>query len=79
MAIAKDGNRERLNITMDKKMLAEVDEYCYKYGLNRSAFIGLAIRSKLDNDLVISKFPEMLDAIKQAVEMEKSSRNGSVN
>lgn len=74
MALAKDSRRIRLNITLDKELLADVDSWCEKYGCNRSAFIGIACRSKLDGEMMIQKFPEMLSVASEQLKLDSKKK-----
>lgn len=60
------------NISLPDEVMNRLDEEARKLGLNRSAYISMALNVKWQNEEVIKLMPQMIDAINLAKSMEKS-------
>lgn len=65
----------RLNINMDEELVKKVDEVAKKMYVSRSSYIAFAVSKKIQDDETLSNMPEMIEVMKEAILLEKSSRN----
>lgn len=54
----------RINISMNDDLCKEVDAYCKQYFISRSAFISMAVRSKLQSEQLIEQLPTLSEQLK---------------
>ncbi len=62
----------RINITMDEELVKKIDEISSKMYVSRSAYIAFAVSQKIQADKMLDNMPEYVEAVKSAVELEKS-------
>lgn len=62
----------RVNINMDEELVKKVDEVAKKMYVSRSSYIAFAVSQKIQADEVLANMPKMIDAMNEAVQLEKS-------
>lgn len=70
----------RISITMNEKLVKLVDEVAKKMYVSRSAYIAFAVSQKIQADKMFENMPELVQTMKQAVELEKAKQiNGQAS
>jgi len=54
--------KERINITVDKDLLKQIDEKADKLGQTRSSFLCLAAATYIEQSDAVNMLPKLLDA-----------------
>lgn len=65
----------RVNINMDEELLKKVDVLAKKMFVSRSSYIAFAVSQKIQSDEALANMPKMIDALNEAVLLEKSKKN----
>lgn len=58
--------KQRINITVDKDILRQIDELADKLGHTRSSFFNMAAITYMEQRETINMLPKLLDAYKKA-------------
>lgn len=66
----------RINITLDKELIEKIDSEASKKYVSRSAYIAFAVSQKIQSDNMLDNMPELLQALKSAMELERASQEG---
>lgn len=61
----------RLNISLPAELVESVDKVCNDIGCARSVYIAIALRSKLNSDVMMEKMPEMVTMLHDIMNMAK--------
>ena len=67
----------RINITMNDKLVKEIDKAAKEMYVSRSAFLALAAAKMIKEDKMVEIMPELIDAVRMIVEHDKSNNDGS--
>lgn len=65
----------RINITLNEELVKKIDEVASNLFVTRSAYIAFAVSQKLQADEAIANMPKMLNAMNEAIMLEKSKKN----
>lgn len=69
----------KINITLDKELIEKIDAEASKKYVSRSAYIAFAVSQKIQSDNMLDNMPELLQALKSAMELERSNQEGHTN
>ena len=67
----------RINITMNDKLVKEIDKAAKEMYVSRSAFLALAAAKMIKEDKMVEIMPELIAAVRMIVEHDKSNNDGS--
>ena len=67
----------RINITMNDKLVKEIDKAAKEMYVSRSSFLALAAAKMIKEDKMVEIMPELIDAVRMIVERDKSNNEGS--
>lgn len=61
----------RVNINLSEELLNQIDEKARALYISRSAYIATALSQKLQSDKMMDNMPEIMQTMKEAVQIEK--------
>lgn len=64
----------RINVSLSEELLYEIDRRAKKLNLTRSAFIAMTASYKMQQDDLIEKLPQMVEAAKKIQEESEKLR-----
>ena len=76
-ATAGKGNKMRINITMNDKLVKEIDKAAKEMYVSRSSFLALAAAKMIKEDKMVEIMPELIDAVRMIVEHDRNNNDGS--
>lgn len=66
----------KINITLNKDLVEKIDAEASKNYVTRSAYIAFAVSQKIQADNMLDNMPELVQALKSAMELERASQEG---
>lgn len=61
--------KARINVTFDKELLEQADEYAAKMHQNRSGFISMCVATYISQQEMMASLPELLRAYNKGIEV----------
>lgn len=69
----------RLSINLPEELVEQIDERAKSLFISRSAYIATALSQKLQSDKIFDDMPEMLQIMRESVELEKRKKENVEN